>query len=103
MRDDSDGDGVIDGADNCPLLGNASQADADQDGLGNECDTDDDDDGLSDAEEGQLGTNPLLRDTDGDGWSDKEEVDEGSDPLSKTSEPEISMGLPIWLLYQATQ
>ena len=103
LRDDSDGDGVLDNADNCPLLGNAPQADADQDGFGNECDADDDNDGLSDAEEGQLGTNPLLRDTDGDGWSDKEEVDEGSDPLSKTSEPEISMGLPIWLLYQATQ
>jgi hypothetical protein len=36
---DSDGDGVSDSNDNCPNTPNASQADADGDGLGNACDT----------------------------------------------------------------
>ena len=62
-----------------------------------------DNDGLTDTEEAELGTDPLTRDTDGDGWSDKEEVDEGTDPLLAASQPELEAGLPIWLLYQATQ
>jgi hypothetical protein len=36
---DTDGDGVPDSSDNCPLTANADQADADSDGLGNACDT----------------------------------------------------------------
>lgn len=36
--------------------------------------TDSDSDGLTDEEEGQYNTNPLLADTDGDGLSDREEV-----------------------------
>lgn len=35
---DADGDGVADGDDNCPEVGNADQADADVDGLGDLCD-----------------------------------------------------------------
>jgi len=35
---DTDGDGVADGADNCPLAANANQADRDSDGVGNACD-----------------------------------------------------------------
>ena len=42
---------------------------------------DTDGDGLTDAEEGELGTDPNNADTDADGRTDKEEVDEGSDPL----------------------
>ena len=144
---DDDGDGVFDEADNCPLISNADQADTDGDAQGDACDTDDDNDGVSDGdelligtdptnpdtdsdgledgdernlgtdpltadsdsdsltdgEEVGLGTDPLLKDTDGDGWPDKEEVDEGSDPLSKASQPELSSGFPIWLLYIGSQ
>ena len=38
LVDDSDGDAVADGADNCPAAFNPTQPDADQDGLGNHCD-----------------------------------------------------------------
>lgn len=41
MDDDRDGDGVIDGEDNCPDLDNPDQTDADDDGAGTACDPDD--------------------------------------------------------------
>ena len=66
---DTDNDGHIDGADNCPTVSN-NQLDSDNDGQGNACDSDDDNDGLTDAQENQIGTNPVLVDTDGDGVND---------------------------------
>jgi|GEM_PF-2265530 len=39
---DSDGDGVVDSADGCPLDPDADQADSDGDGIGDACDDDDD-------------------------------------------------------------
>jgi len=100
---DSDSDGFLDGDDNCASFPNADQLNSDSDSDGNACDADDDNDGLTDVTEADLGTDPLKRDTDGDGWSDKEELDEGTDPLQASSQPEVNSGLPIWLLYQATQ
>lgn len=44
---------------------------------------DSDRDGLSDAQEAELGTDPLLVDTDGDGYDDQQEVETGHDPLAK--------------------
>jgi hypothetical protein len=40
LRLDSDEDGVVDAADNCPAVANASQANSDGDGLGDPCDPD---------------------------------------------------------------
>lgn len=37
---DSDGDGIVDAADNCTLIANADQRDSDADGFGNVCDGD---------------------------------------------------------------
>jgi hypothetical protein len=71
---DADGDGYNHDTDNCPLASNANQLDTDGDMLGNACDADDDNDGLPDALELSIGTNPLLVDTDGDGLSDYAEV-----------------------------
>jgi mannan endo-1,4-beta-mannosidase len=69
---DSDNDNVGDVCDNCPAISNSNQADSDNDGVGNACDygDDNDNDGLTDFEEGILGTNPLNPDSDGDGVND---------------------------------
>ena len=56
---DNDGDGVLNGVDNCALSYNPGQADADGDGVGDACDTGDSDaDVFSDAVEVYLGTDP---------------------------------------------
>jgi spore coat protein A len=88
---DSDGDGVLDAADNCPLVANADQADADADFVGDACDacTDTDGDGYGDpgfaantcaldgcpsdplkSAPGQCGCGVAEIDSDGDGVSD---------------------------------
>ncbi len=48
---DDDGDGLLNGADNCPRVASASKADADGDGIGDACD-DGDGDGFLDAADG---------------------------------------------------
>ena len=48
-RDDTDGDGIADEADNCPAAANADQANLDGDSAGDACDEDDDNDGVPDA------------------------------------------------------
>lgn len=46
---DSDGDGIIDSADNCPAVADPNQTDTDHDGLGDPCDSDRDGDGVANA------------------------------------------------------
>jgi hypothetical protein len=81
---DTDGDGVGDNADLFPN-DSSETTDSDSDGVGNNADTDDDGDGYSDAEEIAAGTDPLNSDS----FLSELEDDSG--------------GLPIWLLYIATQ
>ena len=50
------------------------QGDNDGDGIGDDTDADDDNDSLTDAQEIQMGTDPLLRDTDGDGVLDADDL-----------------------------
>jgi hypothetical protein len=45
---DTDGDGIDNGSDNCPTTANADQLDYENDGTGNTCDIDDDNDGVPD-------------------------------------------------------
>jgi len=87
MAGDADGDGVLDYDDAFP---NDPTETTDTDG-----------EGLGDNLEGTLGTDPENPDTDGDGYTDYEEYVDGTDPLDD-GDPG-SGGLPIWLLYQATQ
>jgi|GEM_PF-1903189 len=69
--DDLDGDGVADGADNCPAVANPDQADNDGDGVGNACDGDNDDDGVADAADNcPWVANPGQEDGDGNGVGD---------------------------------
>ena len=48
---DSDDDGILDDADNCPAVANEDQTDTDSDGEGDACDGDDDNDGVADADD----------------------------------------------------
>jgi len=124
---DSDGDGLLNGNDNCPLVKNADQKNYDNDSEGDACDSDDDNDklpdvweinygfnplnaadalldpdgdGLSNLEEFDNRTHPKLRDTDGDGYDDGDEVDAGTDPLSAADQP-VESGLNIILIRAA--
>ncbi len=72
---DSDGDGIDDVADNCPMIANADQADNDGDGMGDVCDDDDDNDGITDDEDNcPMNANPDQFDGDGNGIGDACEV-----------------------------
>jgi hypothetical protein len=96
---DSDGDGLLDGAEVTVHRTDPNQADSDGDGLSDfdevnlyptdPLDEDSDDDGLSDFDEvDTYATDPMSPDTDGDGYRDGPEVWRGSDPRSPGSIPQ---------------
>ncbi|MEM6540311.1 MAG: thrombospondin type 3 repeat-containing protein, partial [Bacteroidota bacterium] len=106
--DDDDNDGVLDVDDNCPLIGNADQADTDGDGEGDVCDTDDDNDGVPDtADNCPLTPNSDQADADGDGIGDVCDNDGDNDgvpnnldlcPDSPENAPVDVDGCPIFSL-----
>jgi len=55
---------------------------------------DSDGDGLTDAEEAELGSDPLVTDTDGDGWTDGVEDNSHTDPTDPNDHP-YEGGWPI--------
>ncbi len=84
---DTDGDGIVDGVDNCPSIANVGQSNFDGDAQGDACDTDDDNDGMSDGFELAYGFHPLDSfdagdDADLDGLTNLEEFNLGTNPLS---------------------
>ncbi len=89
---DSDGDGVVDGLDNCPGIANASQQDLDFDGVGDPCDNcpkvpnrsqiDTDGDNRGDAcDNCPTVSNPLQENADGDLQGDACDLCAGSSDL----------------------
>jgi hypothetical protein len=92
---DGDSDGVIDGADNCPGIPNASQADGDGDLAGDACDAcaadalnDADGDGAcGDVDNCPSLANPSQADTDGDGIGDACDTDVDGDGVTDGAEP----------------
>ncbi|MEZ5325686.1 MAG: LamG-like jellyroll fold domain-containing protein [Verrucomicrobiales bacterium] len=73
---DTDADGLLDEWE----LANFGNLDRDSDG-------DFDEDGLTEAEELEIGSSPILADTDSDGASDSYEFDRGTDPSDPDSTP----------------
>ncbi|UCE18767.1 MAG: VCBS repeat-containing protein [Gemmatimonadota bacterium] len=70
---DRDGDGVIDGEDNCPNEYNPGQEDEESDGVGDECDNCPGDPNFDQADGDRDGTGDVCdacTDTDGDGYGD---------------------------------
>jgi hypothetical protein len=81
---DTDADGVPDATDNCPFVANPSQANYDNDSMGDACDSDDDNDGQSDADEIACGSNPMdasskATDTDNDNQPNCVDTDDDND------------------------
>jgi hypothetical protein len=82
--------------DNCPYVSNASQADLDDDGAGDECDNDDDSDYIADEEDNcPVNSNHSQADSDNDGLGD------ACDPTPQ-GDPEGGKSLPIECLNPLT-
>ncbi|GMN11251.1 hypothetical protein MTsPCn9_20440 [Croceitalea sp. MTPC9] len=85
--DDDDNDGVLDVDDNCPLIGNASQADNDGDTIGDVCDPDDDNDGILDIDDNcPLTPNANQADADNDGVGDVCDTDADNDGVPNAND-----------------
>jgi hypothetical protein len=86
---DSDGDGINDDVDNCPLIPNYDQNDTDTDGLGDVCDPDIDGDGVDNESDAFPYDANETTDTDGDGIGNNADPDDDNDGISDIDEINI--------------
>ncbi|RME03312.1 MAG: hypothetical protein D6812_05325 [Deltaproteobacteria bacterium] len=92
-QEDADGDGQGDVCDNCPALPNTEQRDFDGDGMGDACDPDADGDGIDNERDNCPDiVNPDQEDTDGNGTGDRCEPDADGDGIENERDncPEIA-------------
>ncbi len=81
--EDSDGDGVLDSADNCPDAANAGQEDNDEDGDGDACDSDDDNDTVADEVDNCASVANTSQDNnDADAFGDACDADDDNDGVA---------------------
>lgn len=84
---DSDGDGITDDEDNCPMLANPDQADTDGDGKGDTCDEDIDGDGIGNEQDNcPLVANSDQLDLDDDGLGDACDIDLDGDGINNDAD-----------------
>ena len=101
LDDDDDNDGLGDNVDQCNGTPAAEAEAINASGCGpSERDTDGD--GTNDALDAFPNDPNETLDSDGDGYGDNEETEAGTDPNDADDQP-IQSGLPIWLLYEASQ
>ncbi len=92
---DTDGDGVGDACDNCPSASNADQADMDGDTIGDACDPDRDGDGVANAADNCPDVhNSGQLDTDGDGVGD---ACDNCNQFQPRWNPSVAPGSPVML------
>jgi|JI10StandDraft_1071094.scaffolds.fasta_scaffold05473_4 hypothetical protein len=84
---DTDGDGVLDAADNCPTMANADQANNDGDAAGDVCDPDDDNDTVLDAADNcPITANGDQTNSDTDGLGDACDDDDDGDTVADATD-----------------
>lgn len=84
---DTDGDGVPDATDNCPVNPNPGQENSDGDAQGDVCDADDDNDGVADtADNCQYTSNTDQLNTDGDALGNACDPDDDNDGVADTAD-----------------